>query len=185
MSAGRILSLAAAALVAVLITVLHQPVSANEALSMVDIKEGLALVFGRSFDRILGTSRNRTNRLFVGFRRFDPPTPRVNFGWWGEEGEFNADSIPPGRYHFSIWDDGNVIFTYQPFEPRYTVEIRAGEAVYIGDVITESRAGRFRMVFEDDSEAAAAYFDANFADSGLKLVTRKVRRVRNEAHLPQ
>jgi len=41
------------------------------------------------------------------------------------------------------------------------------------------------MVFEDESEAAAAYFNANFAYSGLKLVTRKVRRVRNEAHLPQ
>lgn len=185
MRVGRILSLAVATLAVAFIAHHPQPLSANEALTSADIKEGHALVLGRSFDRILGTSRNRTNRLFVGFRRFDPPTPRVNFGWWGEEGEFNADSVPPGRYHFSIWDDGDIIFTYQPFEPRYTVEIRAGDAVYIGDVITESRAGRFRMVFEDDSEAAAAYFDANFADSGLKRVTRKVRRVRNEAHLPQ
>jgi len=78
-----------------------------------------------------------------------------------------------------------VIFTYQPFEPRYTVDIRAGEAVYIGDVITESRAGRFRLVFEADEAAAAAYFEKNFPDSGLSLITRKVRRVRNEAILPQ
>lgn len=41
------------------------------------------------------------------------------------------------------------------------------------------------MVFEEDREAAAAYFRQNFADSGLTLTTRKVRRVSNEAILPR
>lgn len=179
----RVLLAVTAVLVAGLVTFAPPPAAANEALSSSDVKEGHALVFGRSFDRIVGGSRNR--KLFVGFRRFDPPTPGVTFGWWGEEGVFNADSVPPGRYHFAIWDDGNVIFTYQPFEPRYTVEIRAGEAVYIGDVITESRGGRFRMVFEEDPVAAGAFYKKYFGDSGLTPITRKVRRVRNEAILPR
>lgn len=175
------------AIVATMIFMAVFPASgmAGEAKSTADIKPGQALVFGRSFDRILGGSRTRTRRLLVSFRRFDPPTPRAGFGWWGEEGEFHAASIPPGRYHFRVWDDGNVIFTYQPFEPRYTVEVRAGEAVYIGDVITESRAGRFRIVFESDDDAAAVYFKQNFSGSDLTLTTRKVRRVANEARLPQ
>lgn len=185
MTAGWIRVLATAFFVAAVGIFQAQPGSANEALSSADIKEGHALVIGRSFDRIVGGSSTRSKRLLVVFRRFDPPTPGAAFGWWGEEGQFNADSIPPGRYHFRVWDDGNVIFNYQPFEPRYTVEIRPGEAVYIGDVITESRARRFRMVFEDDQVAAAAYFEKNFADSGLTFTTRKVRRVRNEAILPQ
>jgi hypothetical protein len=181
----RFLSLAAAALVAGFVAFHPLSLSANETLSSGDIKEGHALVFGRSFDRILTRSGVRSKRLLVVFQRFDPPTPGARFGWWGEEDQFNAASVPPGRYHFRVWDDGNVIFTYQPFEPRYTVDIRAGEAVYIGDVITESRAGRFRMLFEEDREAAAAYFKQNFVDSGLTLTTRKVRRVSNEAILPQ
>ena len=185
MSARGVLSFAAAALMAALIVFHPQAGAANETLSSADIKEGHALVFGRSFDRILTGSGVRSKRLLVVFQRFDPPTPGARFGWWGEEDQFNAASVPPGRYHFRVWDDSNVIFTYQPFEPRYTVEIRAGEAVYIGDIITESRAGRFRMVFEEDAAAAAAYFDQNFADSGLTLTTRKVRRVRNEAILPR
>jgi hypothetical protein len=52
-------------------------------------------------------------------------------------------------------------------------------------VIAESRAGRFRVLVETDEDAAAAYFEQKFSDSGLTLTTRKMRRVCNEARLPK
>lgn len=182
MRARRSHWLPALALALSMLTATPAPVLADDEKALV-IAPGHALVIGRSYDRFVGTSR--TGDLYVYFRRFDPPEPRAGFSWNGEEGEFHAASVPPGRYQLRTWDDGHVIFTYQPYEPRYTVEVQPGEAVYIGDVITETNGSKFRMKFEADIPAAADYYRQNFVDSGLTFTTRKVRRVRSEAILPK
>lgn len=112
MRSCRVSVLAAAILLTAALSFSQDRAVASEAKTTADIKPGHALVIGRSYDRIFGGSSTRTKRLLVVFQRFDPPTPGARFGWWGEADQFNAASVPPGRYHFRVWDDGNVIFTY-------------------------------------------------------------------------
>lgn len=134
---------------------------------------------------IFSKPRIRISNLYTFFARFDPIEPKAAFGFTGDGKTFRADDTLPGQYHFRVFDNFNVIYRYDPHNPRYEVKIGKGEAVYIGDVVVKSFGKRFRLEIRNEEEKARAFFEKNFADSGLVFKTRLLRRVYLNPKLPK
>lgn len=149
-----------------------------------DIKPGQSIVIAKTVVRVIGTGAQ--GAMPADFRRFDPPKPSERMNYASGPRTFQAHDGPPGRYHFYGFSYPGGYYLYEPHNPRYEFEVKAGEAVYIGDIVQLTRGGRFSMRIENNAGAARAFFEKNFANSGLKFRTRLLRRIRKiEPILPK
>lgn len=139
-----------------------------------DLRDGYALVLGKTYKArktlIAGTS------AAVSFRRIEPPEPkRTWFGWKGNIETVSATNALPGRYMLDSFHTTSDDIHFRLGGAYDEVEVRPGEAVYIGD-IRYIGGGHYELL--DNEDAARAHFDAHFADSGLTFTKRLVRTVR-------
>ena len=145
-------------------------------LSTKDIPQGHSLVIAAAYEEAIADQK--LHWLWVEFRKFDPFEPKWLFEWRGKPKEQNAENALPGRYHFYMFGNGSVDYLFEPHNARYEIEVREGEAVYIGDIVELHRGNSFRIAVRDNEKAARQYFEENFADSGLTFRKRLMRRVR-------
>ncbi|NKB49702.1 MAG: hypothetical protein GKS02_10135 [Alphaproteobacteria bacterium] len=164
-----------------------------------DIKPGEALVIAQYFEREIrseGSSDNPGPQIKYGgmsavFARYDPLNwPRTIFSVIGAKNHIFATAVKPGKYRMDgvelLRVKTNLYVDAKNGIP--VIDIRPGEAVYIGDVVAsrvyvESKPFSFKgrrgygIEFLDNEAAAKTFFDEKFAGSGLKFTKRLMRRV--------
>lgn len=149
-----------------------------------DIKPGHSIIIAKTYVHHLGSTRK--SEMAANFVRFDPPTPKQWTQYSTGPDRFETHDGLPGKYHFYGFQYPGGYYLYEPHNPRYEFTVGQGEAVYIGDIVQLARGGRFRIRIDNNSDAARAYFEKNFANSGLTFRTRLLRRIRKiEPVLPK
>lgn len=169
-----------------------------------DIKPGESLVIARSYEEVFyhkgtvwdSTPRIGTNTLEVTLEQVDPPKGRIR--WKGNKDRLSVKAAKTSLYQFVDFEVVTVqnVYTGGHFTPDgetewFGVEVRPGEAVYIGDIVArrEEREGfslipqwnpdwSYRIEIRDNEAAAQAFFEEKFGDSGLTFTKRLMKKSR-------
>ncbi len=149
---------------------------AKEITSVAEIRKDASLVIARVYAEHRWNKRQQS--MDASFVRFEPAGPRESFFFRSSAEKISADDALPGQYHFRFFSTIFVDYLFEPHNPRYEVEVRPGEAVYIGDIVNSYDShGRFRIILRDKTDEARAYFESKFAASGLEFRKRLMRHV--------
>ena len=133
-----------------------------------EMRPGQSLVIGKSYKakRALIDS----TWVVMSFDMIDPPgSEDAYFDWKGNSETYSADSALPGRYVLDTIVTIKEDIHYGLDRTYYEVRVGEGEAVYIGDIFYFGR-GSFRI--DDNEQAARAFFEEKFGDSGLTFTKR-------------
>ena len=150
------------------------------------------------FSNVISVDRSRVQ---VVWRRYAPPAPRARISAQMTRGRhFEAYSLPPGRYRISeavlFVRDIPITTGFDPKSGAQTtttvqhrvrlgheqnnqivISAKAGDAIYIGDIIYQFRQGHdvFRIAVEDRFAEAKRFFDLRFPEAPAKLSRRLAR----------
>lgn len=117
------------------------------------------------------------------FWRADPPSEKkVEASWHSDIDEYGASNALPGRYKLAYYKLGTDYHGGGIDHSRHEIEVKEGEAVYIGDLMFRSYSS-FEVI--DNEEQARGFFEKNFKGSGLKFVKRLIRRTGPDPTVPK
>ena len=149
------------------------------ALALCVLSPALGPAFGRSADRpgagpgiaatdalVLGT----TNKGRVNFVRIGRNLDRAHFSGFHLRGDGKAGGVPAGRYMIGGWFFNSTISSFSVIGALYggqdgvgEVEVRPGEAVYIGHLVFDRNGDTVRFRVEDRFEQLRAKLPARLA----------------------